>query len=278
MPGEVIITDQAFSIFVTFIHFEKVEVKRGVFDTVQTNRQESRSDDQDVVHIRTIYQCHPNCRPLEAFADDAENLAAAIKDVIIGLTQIYQYCNLVHGDIVPWNILVQPTASKRFRGVLIDFTFAQVKNSSVLGSQAQFPTRDIWPPPVHNAQMFMHHDIWPSGIRTPKYHLEDIQPCYFILYELSGDLLLWVIADARAARRAKTGHFLLEFDINLRMPPDGSSSPQHLKALAIDLHTFFRQRYLDALAEAHMRGTEGRKLPTKSFLDDYRELLINLVN
>ena len=49
-----------------------------------------------------------------------------------GLAELYDKAGIVHRDIVPWNILLQPGAPEGSRGILIDFSCATSVDSDTV--------------------------------------------------------------------------------------------------------------------------------------------------
>ncbi|KIJ46114.1 hypothetical protein M422DRAFT_778605 [Sphaerobolus stellatus SS14] len=227
------------------------------FDSIKKIRQVPQFMGQvQLFHSRFIFKPATGAfdfRVLENFRTPQELFWGMI-DLIKGLIELYRN-GFVYDEIVPWNIILQPSAPEGSRAVLYNLSLV---HPIIPGNTSQPPPRS------QSAQLFASENIW---IR-PRPHLNFLQSCYYLLYfiivghegrNLRTSRLKWPSGsklyawentphNSLESRDSKRAHFLRTFrSVSAEDPKNPVVQELYvrpwfgkdLKALLECLHTFF---------------------------------------
>ncbi|KIJ46125.1 hypothetical protein M422DRAFT_778612 [Sphaerobolus stellatus SS14] len=196
-------------------------------DTVSRNRRVNDQDKPawlDRTHIRVVLK--PFGHPLRRYKD-ARELIVALHDAIAGHRSLHEDAGILHRDISPPNILLNPTGDMGNRGILIDLDHAiRVDNNSPYAQ-----VRCV----IYVAECHKRRNTY----------LDDLESFYYVLiyvivfYEKPGIpqktrpeiLQEW---EGPRAFESKEQHFSLPFNIKV---PDYMGKA--MECLASNMHAFF---------------------------------------
>ncbi|KAF8587439.1 hypothetical protein K439DRAFT_825968 [Ramaria rubella] len=158
------------------IHFsEEVHVKESKgrlrLDSVVNNRQDySGNLKANRVHTRLIMT--PFGKPFEQFSNRRE-LLLAYCDALQAHHNLYKVAGILHRDIKPGNIVINPDGDESNRGILIDFDHAiRVADQSAYSMKRKIGTH-----------LFMSRNAL-EGIK-PQTYLDDLESFYYVLVYIS---------------------------------------------------------------------------------------------